>query len=63
MCWFRHKATMSNVLDFRETRGMIRGTVEAYKELNLSNAEIIQRLMDKFGLTQSEAEAYVLVSA
>ena len=59
--------TMSNVLEFHEkkgeARGKILGIIEAYKDLGLSNAEIIQRLTDKFGLTQSEAEAYVLVPA
>ena len=54
---------MSNVLDYREARGKILGMIEAYKDLGLSNTEIIQRLIDKFGLTQSEAEAYVLVPA
>ena len=55
--------TMSNVLDYREARGKILGMIEAYKDLGLSNAEIIQRLIDKFGLSQSEAEAYVLLPA
>ena len=54
---------MSNVLDYREARGKILGTVETCKDLGLSNAEIIQRLIDKFGLSQSEAEAYVLLPA
>ena len=71
--------TMSNVLDFREARGRaegeargrtegeasgrILGTVETCRDLGFSNADIIKRLMEKFGLSQNEAEAYVLVSA
>ena len=71
--------TMSNVLDFREARGRaegeargrtegeasgrILGTVETCRDLGFSNADIIKRLIEKFGLSQNEAEAYVLVSA
>ena len=63
--------TMSNVLDFREARGRaegeargrILGTIETCRDLGFSNADIIKRLMEKFGLSQNEAEAYVLVSA
>ena len=46
-----------------EARGRILGTIETCRDLGFSNADIIKRLMEKFGLSQNEAEAYVLVSA
>ena len=46
-----------------EARGRILGTVETCRDLGFSNADIIKRLIEKFGLSQNEAEAYVLVSA
>ena len=54
---------MKDTLAAREAEDKIIGTVETCRDLGLSNNDIIQRLIQKFGLTQAEAEAYVLVSA
>ena len=40
--------------------GKIIGTVETMRDDDKSDSEIIDRIMRKFGLTQEEAEKYVL---
>ena len=54
---------MSEVLDRAEARGAIIGAVGAYCDLGVSNNEIINKIMEKYDLSRTEAEAYVLASA
>lgn len=39
--------------------GRIYGTISAYKELNLSEDTILNKLMEKFQLTADEAKEYL----
>lgn len=39
--------------------GRIYGTISAYKELNLSEDTILNKLMEKFQLTEDEAKEYL----
>lgn len=58
--------TMCKVLDRAEARGeerFILGAVDILRDLGISNNEIIDRIQEKYNLTQAEAEAYVLASA
>ena len=39
--------------------GKIYGAVSTYRELGLSDSEILERLQKKYHITESEAEAYM----
>lgn len=58
---------MKDSLDAKEAKGReegkIIGTVETYRDMGLDNNSIIKRLVEKYGLSRSKAEAYVLETA
>ena len=62
---------MKDTLDAKEAKGReegreegkIIGTVETYRDMGLDNNSIIKRLVEKYGLSRSKAEAYVLETA
>lgn len=39
--------------------GKIYGTISTYRELGLPDSEILERLQNKYHITESEAEAYM----
>ena len=48
------------ILEYGENRGKILGFVEALRDDGKSDRDIVARLMAKYGLTQAQAEGYVL---
>lgn len=40
-------------------KGKIYGAVSTYRELGLSDSEILERLQKKYHITENEAEAYM----
>ena len=43
--------------------GIIIGTVETFRDIGLDDKSIITKIMEKYSLSQKEAEGYVLTSA
>lgn len=52
-------AVATEAFDKGQSDGQIRGAIGAYKDMNLSDSEIKEKLMQKFHLTEKEADEYL----
>lgn len=57
--WMRDQENIEKGREEGMEKGKIYGAVSTYRELGLSDSEILERLQKKYHITENEAEAYM----